>query len=407
MWLTEPSPAVIVRRLAVSLVLSIVVATPSSRLAHAADATWIEISPPTRVGHAAIYDPLRDRMLVFGGAQRSNPRADVWALSLGSGEWIKLDIPGAGPSPRLKHSVVYDPLRDRMLVFGGAGDDDYLNDVWALSLGNTPAWSLVPALGTPPIGRSGHSAIYDPRRDRMLVFGGGRPGVGNRNDVWELSLGGAPTWNEIIAAGTPPAPRSNHSAIYDPLRKRMVVFAGSHRNDVWALSLDAIPAWIEIQPPAPLPEPRDNHIAVHDPLRDRMIVTGGYISPFNAPDCWALPLAGDTYWQPLPVLFRIELAGIYDPVRDVVVVHGGYRNHGFGPLGDWVPDDGTARLVLAPNPGWEAIVPSSGLPPIWGHTAIHDPGAGRMVVYGGETTGCKEQCFSGGTFAYSLDDSPG
>jgi hypothetical protein len=40
-----------------------------------------------------------------------------------------------------------------------------------------------------------HSAIYDPVRDRMVVFGG-FDGLGNlHNDVWVLSLAGAPTWS--------------------------------------------------------------------------------------------------------------------------------------------------------------------------------------------------------------------
>ena len=38
---------------------------PGSR---AQDGAWVELPPPTRASHAAIYDPVRDRMLVFGGS---------------------------------------------------------------------------------------------------------------------------------------------------------------------------------------------------------------------------------------------------------------------------------------------------------------------------------------------------
>ena len=59
-----------------------------------------------------------------------------------------------------------------------------------------------------------------------------------KGDVWALSLGSGPAWTELVPAGTPPGARAGHSTIYDPVRDRMVVFGGAdpyHLNDVWAL----------------------------------------------------------------------------------------------------------------------------------------------------------------------------
>ena len=56
------------------------------------------------------------------------------------------------------------------IVIGGDGGF-FLNDVWALSLAN-PAWTTLTPSGTPPHGRMSHSAVYDAIRDRMIVFGG-------------------------------------------------------------------------------------------------------------------------------------------------------------------------------------------------------------------------------------------
>jgi pimeloyl-ACP methyl ester carboxylesterase len=143
-------------------------------------------------------------------------------------------------------------VRDRMVVFGGYSYDydglTYsLNDVWALSLAGTPAWTeLSPSDGVP--GRYAHSAIYDPARDRMVVFGGSffdnigpvrdrmaARQIGYFNDVWALSLTGTAAWTELAPSTQPPA-RSGHSAIYDPVRDRMVVFNGSSGlNDLLAL----------------------------------------------------------------------------------------------------------------------------------------------------------------------------
>jgi hypothetical protein len=86
-----------------------------------------------------------------------------------------------------------------MVVFGG-DDDRILTDVWALSLAGSPAWSALTPGGSPPGARLLHTAIYDPVRDRMLVFGGS-DGTGFLNDVWALSLAGSLAWSALAPAG--------------------------------------------------------------------------------------------------------------------------------------------------------------------------------------------------------------
>src|SRR5206468_1409576 len=94
------------------------------------------------------------------------------------------------PEPRASHAGAYDSMRNRMLVFGGR--DPFRSDVWALTLGGSPTWSKILPVGAPPSARELHAAIYDPVRDRLLVFGGWDGGF--LNDVWSLSLGGTPQW---------------------------------------------------------------------------------------------------------------------------------------------------------------------------------------------------------------------
>src|SRR5262249_5726986 len=147
----------------------------------------------------------------------------------GSPSWSQLTPLGTPPSARTGSRAIYDPVRDRMLVFGGtpAGNVD-LNDVWSLTLSGSPAWTLLSPTGNAPEGREVHTAIYDPVRDRMLIFGG-YAAVGNTalNDVWSLALSGTPAWSKV-STGAPPAARYHHTAIYDPIRDRMVVFGGGN-----------------------------------------------------------------------------------------------------------------------------------------------------------------------------------
>jgi hypothetical protein len=163
----------------------------------------------------------------------------VWALSLaGSPAWSQLAPAGSSPSARYAHTAIYDPVRDRMVVFGGY-DGDRRNDVWALSLAGSPAWSELTPAESPLAARYWHTAIYDPVRDRMVMFAG-YDGT-QRNDVWALSLAGSPAWSDLTPAAASSA-RFYHTAIYDPVGDRMVVFAGydgSFRNDAWALAWGA------------------------------------------------------------------------------------------------------------------------------------------------------------------------
>ena len=238
--------------------------------------------------------------------------------------------PGNESSARYYFSAIYDPVRDRMVVFGGVDGLGPHNDVWALSLAGDPAWSALRPAGNAPSARYGHTAIYDPAHDRMIVFGGYDAVTGSRSEVWALSLSGSPTWSELKPGGSAAA-RYGHSAIYDAARKRMVVFGGfdgfAPRNDARALSLAEKPSWSAITTPGPPPPGRYAHTAVYDSAGARMVISGGSDGVSSRQDVWALSLSGSPAWTALtpgsaprtrhPRLYSISLAaGSGIPIGD-------------------------------------------------------------------------------------------
>jgi hypothetical protein len=362
-----------------------------ARASDATDGSWAQLVVGVREDHSAIYDPVRDRVVVFGGLGESI-YDDVWALSLaGTPAWTLLAPTGAPPGARYGHSAIYDPERDCMVVFGGLAASNHRNDVWVLSLAGTPAWTALTPTGTPPGARWEHSAIYDPVRDRMVVFGGQAAGSSSYNDVWALSLAGTPAWTQLTPTATPPSVRRGHSAIYDPVRDRMVVFGGTEWNscdDVWSLSLAEAPAWTQLTPTGTPPGARFGHTAIYDPVRDRMVVFGGALTPYFpcSNDVWSLSLGEAPAWlKPQPTgsrpNARWEHSAIYDPVRDRMVVFGGTY---------WAYTPGTTRfndvwaVPLAGTSNWTPLNPS-GTPPSErdDHSAVLDPVRNRMVVFGG------------------------
>ena len=370
------------------------------RAPQAADATWAEFAPPTRIDHAAIYDPIRDRMLVFGGRQGCVLSASVMALSLaGPPAWTEVAAEGPGPSARRGHSVIYDPIRDRAILFGG-NDGINVGDLWTFSLNGTPQWSLLTAAGTPPGARAQHTAVYDPIADRMLLFGGSLA-----NDTWELTLGSTPTWTQIVPTGGLPPGMNEPSAIFDPTRNRMLVLKGTNMQ-LWQLDLSVSPTWTDITPAGPQPQARFGQTATYDPVRDRMLLLGGTWGnghDYGIHDCWALPLSPGSSWQALPNHSRWWHSAIYDPVRDCVLVFGGQEG-AIGAFGSR-EDNGTWKLSLT-SPSWQPYFESQA-PIISNHTAVYDPDGDRMLVYGGlQWAFISDISPTGGLWTYSLGENP-
>jgi len=329
----------VVRALAVSFALSSFV----PRSAPAAEAMWIPIDPgPRRMGHTLTADPARNRALLFGGwdgtgfLDPSAYHSDVWQLDLSTfPAWTPLTPGGGSPAGRIEHVAVLDPVRDRLIVFAGKTGTAYFNDLWSLDL-TTLEWSPLEALGTPPPPLETRG-VYDPVRDRIVFFGGYRPENLDLDSLWALSLAGTPAWTPLVAAGPAPPVRSAHAMIYDPEGDRVVVLGGirhpsSYRNDVWSLSLAGLPTWTQILSDAPLPPRRYGHNVVYVPNSRRMVVFGGFNGVYMN-DLWSLDLDGPPVWRQyttpgaIPAV-RDFSAMAWDDVQDRIVMAGGNASAG-------------------------------------------------------------------------------
>lgn len=238
------------------------------------------------------YDAARNRVLIFGGYGEHYPGNayaylnDVWQLSLdGTPQWTELFPSGQTPSGRLAGAAVFDPLRQRFVGFGGTIGAPV--DTWALNLRGQANWQNVPTNGPRPNGGWGMTSVYDAKADRMLIFGGSTSDdyYGAKNDVWELDLQGNPRWNQVVTSGTPPPARRSGAAIFDPNRNRMVIYGGFDAvpgsdmflADAWALDFNSSPpTWSPLAPAGTIPLGRDAMAATYDAIHDRMIVYGGW-----------------------------------------------------------------------------------------------------------------------------------
>ena len=125
-------------------------------------------------------------MLIFGGQGGGNALNDLWSLDLDTGAWSDI-TPESGPGERTFAASVYDPATHRFVIYGGAGKGGLgarSGDAWAFDLA-AGAWSLLQPEGAAPEPRSGAAAVYIEGENRALFIGGAKE-VGLFNEVWAL-----------------------------------------------------------------------------------------------------------------------------------------------------------------------------------------------------------------------------
>lgn len=362
-----------------------------------ADGNWYRVpfEPPPpllreRQWHSIVFDPVRQRFVAFGGFEQLGSLSfnDLWVHDVAAGgDWLPLEASGTAPPRRYLHTAIYDPVGDRMIVFGGQGTDRILNDVWELTFSGIPTWTQLATGGTQPARRFGHSAVFDPGRDRMVIFGGERDPGGFGKDVFSLDFTvSPPQWSAVVPVGDTIPSRRYHAAIADPLRGRMVVFGGEGLTgtlgDVWTLSLDFAPTWTKRLATTPL-GPRMEIGNAYDSANDRLLLScgGNPGTVFN--DVWAMDLAtfvSSPIFPSIPKPSPRRGPGFaFDPASQTAILQGGYApGQPDSRMDAW-------RLNLAPTPAWTELVPQvpAGLSLRYAAGGFFDAARDRFLMTGG------------------------
>src|SRR5262249_53944807 len=127
-------------------------------------------APMGRAEHAAVYDPSRKRMLMFGGTMGARfddaPIGDLWSLSLdGAPEWTQLSTGDPAVGARAGAVAILDSRRDRLILAGTCASNSDCTDVFALDLVDSKTWSMVGAHE----GIVLNSGAYDRMNDRLIL----------------------------------------------------------------------------------------------------------------------------------------------------------------------------------------------------------------------------------------------
>jgi len=241
------------------------------------DATWEHdgvawrrivptLLPRERYEYAIAFDG--QRVLVHGGGTpigQSPPALDdFWAWD--GSVWTALSTAN-GPGRRRGHAMAHDPLRNRLVLFGGTDmNGGFPGDTWEW---DGTAWTAFAAGGPSP--RVWHRMVYDPGRARVLLVGGANnPFV--HSDTWEWD---GTVWTQLAGNGSFP-PRIMPGLVHDTALRRTLLIGGFDGSNAAALNdvhaFDPVTTTWSLVPVAGAPQLEQVVAAVFDALRARTVL---------------------------------------------------------------------------------------------------------------------------------------
>ena len=291
--------------------------------------------PPGRYYGGTTFDLIRGKTVVFGGAQSAPGfRNDMWSFD--GTDWTQMQPPSV-PSPRGHFQMVHDPVRDRIVMFGGRGgtgiNGQLLNETWEFD-GTT--WAQI-ATPSAPSARQWYGMTYDAARGTIVLYGGQIAGIlFDSDETWEYA--GA-TWTRRI---TPinPGPLQNAAMCYHALLGKVVLFSGidvqvGGNSITWAWDGTS---WAQLQVAGTPPSPRTFARLAYDESRQTAVLFGG-MDPQTGTlftDVWDFD---GVAWQQLPGTGPVGRRGaglVYDSLRQRTVLHGGLNQSFQGVTDTWL-----------------------------------------------------------------------
>jgi hypothetical protein len=354
----------------------------------------------SRYLHAAAYDSLADRVIVYGGFHLdSTQRIDLdetWALALSpSLAWQQLVAPG-GPPPATSMASAFDDVHERWVLYGGrtGGVSEALAGTWALAFpAGMPMWQSVADPVPVPAGRAKAIAVYDPRAQRFLMSDGAGGSPPPDDFLWSRDLGATigPWTIAPIAGILPPAPRTEDyppsrptfaPAGFDPSRGAYRFFSTTPIHAMFELLPEDPPRW-RLRPSkggAPVTGLLDAWIGcVFDSTNARTYA-------FNTDTLWTLADGDSDTWSRIAIQGERppsrQSAFVYlDTPRQRILVLGGQDEiNGLNRFDEWV-------LALTDPPNWIHLADTCAVVGIHSAPIVRDSRRDRLLFQGGHSYG--------------------
>lgn len=177
-------------------------------------------APPGFGWDAMAYDAAHRRTVLFDGSQFGG----TWLWD--GTNWSH--PPVVGPTPRSGAALAYDAEDRRTILFGGQTYDELGHPTDETWIWDGSGWTQLVTDHAPPP-RAGHAMAYDPTRGVTVLVGEFRSGP----EVWELSDGPEPDWNQV-ATTSGPTDVSDPSLAFDPASRAVLLVDSSPPFQAWS-----------------------------------------------------------------------------------------------------------------------------------------------------------------------------
>ncbi len=273
-------------------------------------------APSARGGQAMAYDSAHGQVVLFGGDSSS----DTW---LWNGTNWRQPNPVSSPPARSAAAMAYDAATGQTVMFGGLipnSNSIRLGDTW---LWDGTNWTQAAAQANGPGARDGQTMVYDPVHQQVVMFGGISAQGSILNETW---LWNGSSWTQANPP-TSPTPRYSAALAYDAASGQVLLFGGAYGsnylNETWVWDGAN---WTQQQPQTS-PSPRYSMAMDYDAALGEVVLFGGYGGSGYQNDTWVW--TGSNWAQTAPVnspSARYFTQGmVYDAARGQMLMFGGFN----------------------------------------------------------------------------------
>ena len=332
---------------------------------------------------AAAWDAGRNVLVLLGGTFRSH---DTWEWNGSSWRNATPIAPGDSPPDSVRHAMVYDPVRRRVVTLGG----NATSDLWTWT---GTRWEKLVCAGTAPPPRRSHELAWDPVRGELVTHGGW---LGDEYDwapeSWDgrtfvlRTVAGVPTWVDATPASGPLSPSYAGSG-WDPAGRRFLLVRlpfsptpGATEVRVWGGSTERTWNLLAIADPEgdgePAPPGVQDGAVAFNAARNVTVYHRGFSRETWEWNGLSWARGADATALAMPDQRRRFAVGSYGAG---VILFGGMPGGGAGALGDTWSWNGTTWQEVIPSPD-----PASDPEAVrYGMALVEDPDQGRLFRFGG------------------------
>jgi len=318
----------------------------SLSFAAAAPAALCSTGPSPRLACRLVYDPVNERLMMFGGMYEGSQAQvfeDTWIFEWGTESWRLLEVE-PHPPPRMDYGIVYVAELEGFILFGGWNTGGWLADTWLYDCASQIWTELHPDVA--PEARNSFGFCCDEANGIVVLYGGYTDALPDMGDTWLYDYS-TNTWTEASPEASPPS-LYGCEMIYDPSTRAVLMFGGHYyENDrdffirtVWEYDVPSN-TWIDRQTQSG-PSERYWQNTAYDSQGGAVVIFGGRRLGSQYDDTWLYSPGGDS-WTRLDVAHRpqarFQSAFAYDPSRNAVLMFGGFTFVNRQNFGDtWIID---------------------------------------------------------------------